>query len=103
MIAGQNPWAAASFARLAGAVSVCFGILLWAVRDVGAQQAQRRVAAALLAANSFGFLIAGAQQIAIWETAMGMVTVAGFFLFAIGYTYYLFGALRSDNAGRRFA
>lgn len=99
----QNPWATVSFARLAGAVSVCFGILLWAVRDISTQQAQRRIAAALLVANSFAFLIAGAQQIAIWETTMGTVTVATFFLFAMGYTYYLFGALRGDNAGRRFA
>ena len=95
----QNLWHAVSFARLAGAVSICLGILLWAARDIAAKRAQRRVATALLVANSFAFLIAGAQQIAIWETTMGTVTVAGFFLFAMGYTYYLFGA----ETKRRFA
>ncbi|MCP5113602.1 MAG: hypothetical protein GY953_22445 [bacterium] len=99
----DNLWTAVSFARLAGALSVCFGILLWAVRDIGPSQTQRRMAVALLVANSAAFLTAGAQQIAIWESTMGNLTVASFFLFALGYTHYLFGALKGDGAHRRFA
>lgn len=71
--------------RLLGVVCVGFGLLLLALRDVGDSPFGRRVTGALCAASAVGFLAVVTQQITIWQSGAGWVTVGAFLLLALGY------------------
>ncbi|GAA1485318.1 MULTISPECIES: hypothetical protein [Brachybacterium] len=87
-IAGEGAgttYAPHALGRLLGVVCVGFGVLLLALRDIGASPFGRRVAGALCATSAVGALAAVTQQVAVWQSAAGWVTAAVFLLLALGY------------------
>ncbi len=87
-------WSGGAFARTCGVVLFCIGAVLWVARNVHVSKTQRALALTLLSANSIGFLVASALQIAVWETAMGNVTVILLLVFSLCYVYTLFAPMK---------
>jgi hypothetical protein len=80
-------WAGMAFIRMFGAALVGFGVLLWFVRYVSDLAIQHQIAGALFIASGFMVFITVTQQIALWSTVMGWVTIGVLTLFALGYGY----------------
>jgi hypothetical protein len=80
-------WAGMAFTRMFGVALLGFGVLLWFVRYISDRMIQRSVSGALFIVVGFMALIALIQQITIWSTAVGWVTVGVLILFTLGYGY----------------
>lgn len=96
-------WHTAAFARIFGAALFGFGFLIWSVRSIVADtrpgspstsETRRGVVFALLIANGMGLVVAGTQQVAIWNSAAGLIAVMIFTAFLLGYGYLL---VKKDN------
>jgi hypothetical protein len=84
-------WHAASFARLYGAALFGFGFLLWAIKNIQLNDPtpRRGVILSMILANAIGLVVALTQQVSIWGTLAGWITVAVYGLLLIGYIYFL--------------
>jgi hypothetical protein len=84
-------WHAASFARLYGAALFGFGFLIWSLKNIRLedQSARRGVILSMILANGMGLVVALTQQVSIWGTLAGWITVAIYGLLLIGYIYFL--------------
>ncbi len=81
---------AGSFVRLAGVCMIALGALLGAVRRVEAPRVQRSVARVLVESHLVAITVVTAQQIGIWATPLGWVTVAIFLLITLAYVALLY-------------
>jgi len=81
---------AGSFVRLAGVCMIMLGALLGAVRQVQEPRIQRSVARALVESHLVAIAVVAAQQIGIWVTPLGWVTVAVFLLITAAYAALLY-------------
>ena len=81
---------AGSFVRLAGVCMITLGALLGAVRKVAEPRVQRSVARVLVESHLVAITVVTAQQIAIWVTPLGWVTVAVFLLITLAYVALLY-------------
>lgn len=87
-------WFVASFARLFGAALFGFGFLLWAMRSLAenvalSAQARRGIILALLLGHLLALVVALTQQVSIWGTLAGWLTVGIFLLLTGGYAYFM--------------
>lgn len=86
-------WFTASFARLFGAALFGFGFLINAVRPfaepAAPPAARRNVVFALLLANLMGVFVAGTQQVSVWITPAGIVTILVYAILLLGYAYFI--------------
>jgi hypothetical protein len=80
-------WAGLAFARMFGAALLGFGVSLWFMRYITDLAIRRFVAGSLFVTMGFMIFIALTQQIAIWSTTAGWVTVGVLILLALGYGY----------------
>jgi hypothetical protein len=83
-------FASASMIRLAGAGFFMAGLLLLALRPLQDARVQRRIVPAMAAANILGALIVWSQQIAIWETRLGLILTLWLWLAAAGFGLFAF-------------
>jgi hypothetical protein len=81
---------AGSFVRLAGVCMIALGALLGAVRQVQEPRIQRSVARVLVESHLVAIAVVAAQQIGIWVTPLGWVTVAVFLLITLAYVALLY-------------
>ena len=81
---------AGSFVRLAGVCMIALGALLGAVRKVEEPRTQRSVARVLVESHLVAITVVTAQQIGIWVTPLGWVTVAIFLLITAAYAALLY-------------
>ena len=81
---------AGSFVRLAGVCMIALGAVLGAVRQVQEPRTQRSVARVLVESHLVAIAVVTAQQIGIWVTPLGWVTVAVFLLITIAYVALLY-------------
>jgi hypothetical protein len=81
---------AGSFVRLAGVCMIALGALLGAVRQVEVPRIQRSVARVLVESHLVAIAVVTAQQIGIWVTPLGWVTVAVFLLITLAYVALLY-------------
>jgi hypothetical protein len=81
---------AGSFVRLAGVCMIALGALLGAVRQVQEPRTQRNVARVLVESHLVAIAVVTAQQIGIWVTPLGWVTVAVFLLITLFYVALLY-------------
>ena len=81
---------AGSFVRLAGVCMIALGALLSAVRQVEAPRIQRSVARVLVESHLVAITVVTAQQIGIWVTPLGWVTVAIFLAITLAYVALLY-------------
>ncbi|MEK7750596.1 MAG: hypothetical protein AAB654_01675 [Acidobacteriota bacterium] len=81
---------AGSFVRLAGVCMIALGALLGAVRKVEEPRTQRSVARVLVESHLVAITVVTAQQIGIWVTPLGWVTVAVFLLITLAYVALLY-------------
>jgi hypothetical protein len=80
----QNGWGVTG---LLAVTLVGFGIVLSSVAYTVPEGRQQFVTVALLLANLLAFAISLAQQQAIWNTRMGLVTAGVYLVFVLGYGY----------------
>jgi hypothetical protein len=64
-----------------------FGIVLSSIAYAVPEERQKPVKVALLLANLLAFAVSLAQQQAIWNTRMGLVTAGVYLVFVLGYGY----------------
>jgi len=89
-------WAGMAFTRMFGAALLGSGVLLWFVRYISDMAIQRIVAGSLFMAMGFMIFISLTQQIAIWNSMVGWVTVGVLILLALGYGYcFLFAKTKA--------
>jgi len=91
-VAGDSPmyWYAASFARFFGAAVFGFGFLLFALRGSAVEQGKGRgIVTALVISYLLAFIVAITQQVSIWGSVAGWITVALFLLLLVGYSSFL--------------
>ena len=81
---------AGSFVRLAGVCLIALGALLGAVRVVQEAKVQRSIARVLVESHLVAIAVVAAQQIGIWVTPLGWVTVAVFLLITLAYVALLY-------------
>ena len=81
---------AGSFVRLAGVCMIALGALLGAVRQVEAPRVQRSVARVVVESHLVAIAVVAAQQIGIWVTPLGWVTVGVFLLITLAYVALLY-------------
>lgn len=87
-------WNVASFARLFGGVLFGFGMLLWSIRRLPDEKGfsaemRRGIIFALLLASALGAFVAITQQLSVWESAAGWVSIGFFTALTLVYSYYL--------------
>jgi hypothetical protein len=82
----QNSWGVTG---LLSVTLVGFGIVLSSIAYTVPEDRQKPVTVALLLANLLAFAISAAQQQAIWNTRMGLVTAGVYLVFVLGYGYLL--------------
>jgi hypothetical protein len=83
-------WYSVSFARLYGAALFGFGFLAWAVSNLieglaSSSSARRTVLVAMLLANGMGVIVALTQQVSIWGSLAGWITVGMYAILMAGY------------------
>lgn len=82
-------WLAVTFARMYGATLLGFGFLTWAVSrfiDPALPDPTRRaVPLAMVIANGMGLVVAGTQQITLWGSLAGWITMAAYAILLLGY------------------
>jgi hypothetical protein len=83
-------WYSVSFARLYGAALFGFGFLVWAVSNLtddltSASGTRRSVLVAMLLANGMGAIVTLTQQVSVWGTIAGWITVAMYAILMTGY------------------
>ncbi len=78
-----------------------FGIVLCSVAYAVPEERQPPVTVTLLVANLLAFAICLAQQQAIWNTRMGFVTVAVYFVLVLGYGYLVLKGRSARHAAHR--
>ena len=83
-------WFSVSFARLYGAALFGFGFLVWAVSNLteglaSGSSARRSVLVAMLLANGMGEIVALTQQVSIWGSLAGWITVGMYAILMTGY------------------
>jgi hypothetical protein len=81
---------AGSFVRLAGVCMIAFGALLGAVRKVEDARIQRGIARVVIESHLVAVAVVTAQQIAIWVTPFGWLTVAIFLFITAAYCALLY-------------
>jgi len=96
-------WRTMSFVRLFGALLLGFGLLTWRMRNLIEPAQQRTVALAHFYAYSTTCLIALTQQIALWDTTAGWITVEALILTAIAFGYLGYVELSEAAPRRRLA
>ena len=84
-------WHAVSFARMYGAALFGFGFLIWALKNfpLNDPTARRSMLLSMILANGVGLVVAVTQQLSIWGTLAGWITVAAYGLLLAGYIYFL--------------
>jgi uncharacterized membrane protein len=85
---GQTLWAGASFSRLFGGALLGLGAVSFFARYLEAPQARRTITPGLMIATAAMTLMAAAQQVIVWQTPTGWITVAGFALLTGGYAVF---------------
>mgnify|MGYP001051212937 CR=1 FL=1 len=85
--AAMTVWAGISFLRLFGAALFGVGVVSLFTHRLSSAEAQKAVSRSLFAAMVGIFAVALIQQIAIWSTTVGWVTVSLLLLVALGYGY----------------
>lgn len=94
-VVGDSPmyWYAASFARMFGAALFGFGFLLFALRRSSSSAVDQGTGRGTLTALVLSYLLASivalTQQVSIWGSLAGWITVALCLLLLIGYAYFL--------------
>lgn len=83
-------WAGASFSRLFGAALLGLGAVSFFARYLETPQAQRVICPGLILGTAAMTLMASLQQIVVWQTPTGWITVAGFALLTVGYGIFGF-------------
>jgi len=78
-----------------------FGIVLSSIAYVVPEERQQPVTVALLLANLLAFAISAAQQQAIWNTRMGLVTASVYLVFVLGYGYLVVKGTTARHAAHR--
>jgi len=85
--AAMTVWAGISFLRLFGAALFGVGVVSLFTRSLSRVEAQKAVSRGLSGAMLVIFVVALLQQIAIWSTTLGWLTVGLLLLVALGYGY----------------
>ena len=62
-----------------------FGLVLWSVSTLPAKSLRGAMLGSLILANALAFLVTLGQQVAIWNTYMGVLTASVFFVFTMAY------------------
>lgn len=75
--------------RLLGSAFAVLAILLFMARNVRDREMSRAVAAGVAGGDFLGFIVAIWGQLNGVANAFGWVTVAVYFLLAVGFAYYL--------------
>jgi len=78
-----------------------FGIVLSSIAYTVPEERQQPVTVALLLANLLAFAISAAQQQAIWNTRMGLVTASVYLVFVLGYGYLVVKGTTARHAAHR--
>jgi hypothetical protein len=81
---------AGSFVRLSGVCMIALGALLGAVRVVDDVRIQRSIVRVLVESHLVVIAVVTAQQIVIWVTPLGWVTVAVFLAITAAYAALLY-------------
>src|SRR5262245_2654134 len=87
----------ASFAYLYGTALLGSGLTIWAVRNTRDIPTQTNVSLALFGMNAMAGAFALQQQIILWKSNTGAITVAVFFAQAIGYCWLLASRRKSSS------
>src|ERR1700674_5872468 len=94
----QNSWGVTG---LLSVTLIGFGIVLSSIAYTVPEERQQPVKVALLLANLLAFAISAAQQQAIWNTRMGLVTVGVYLVFVLGYGYLVVKGTTARQAAHR--
>jgi len=82
-------WLAVTFARMYGASLLGFGFLIWAisrlVEPTLPEGTQRTILLAMVIANGMGLAVAGTQQVTLWGSLAGWITIAVYAILLLGY------------------
>ena|SRR6266850_2173102 len=78
-----------------------FGIVLSSIAYTVPEERQQPVTVALLLANLLAFAISAAQQQAIWNTRMGLMTASVYLVFVLGYGYLVVKGTTARHAAHR--
>ncbi len=83
-------WLAVTFVRMYGAALFGFGFLIWAVSRVieaipPDAPTRRTILLAMILANGMSVAVAGTQQITLWGSPAGWITIGIYAMLLIGY------------------
>lgn len=82
-------WLAVTFARMYGAALLGFGFLIWAISrlvELSLPETTRRtILLSMMIANGMGLVVAGSQQITLWGSPAGWITIAAYAILLLGY------------------
>lgn len=85
--AAMTVWTGISFVRLFGTALAGLGMVSLFTHNLSSIEARKAISRGLFAAMVVVLVVAVIQQIAIWSTPIGWVTVGFLFLVALGYGY----------------
>lgn len=86
-------WLAVTFARMYGAALLGFGFLIWAISRLVEpslpETTRRTILLSMIIANGMGLVVAGSQQITLWGSPAGWITIAVYAILLLGYLAFL--------------
>jgi hypothetical protein len=83
--AAMTVWTGLSFVRLFGTALAGLGLVSLFTHNMSSLDARKAISRGLFAATVLILIVATVQQIAIWSTPIGWVTVGLLVLIALGY------------------